>query len=127
MSLWRFPLVTLPSGTSHLAQRPDEFSVMRSKLFPNMGTVHAEPDKAAWHKAAGTAALPRELPETASGVGRAQRVDVDVAASAVGGKQQGFGLQRHRVGHQLAHQHGGHVGQVVSGVTRGENRRQRPI
>ncbi|MFI5385010.1 MAG: hypothetical protein ACHQ50_02720 [Fimbriimonadales bacterium] len=53
----------LPAGAAAI-MRPNEFGAMRTKLFPGISTVHAEPDKSAWQHAAPSFGLRDAEPHT---------------------------------------------------------------
>lgn len=53
----------LPAGAAAI-MRPNEFAPMRSKLFSGGNTIHAEPNKSAWEKAAPSFGLRDAEPHT---------------------------------------------------------------
>jgi hypothetical protein len=53
----------LPAGAAAVI-RPNEFGAMKNKLFPSISTVEAEPNKAAWQKAAPSFGLRDAEPHT---------------------------------------------------------------
>ncbi|HWA81955.1 MAG TPA: hypothetical protein VG820_00875, partial [Fimbriimonadaceae bacterium] len=53
----------LPAGSAAIL-RPDEFGPLRNKVFPSIGTVHAEPDQSAWRRAAPSFGLRDAQPHT---------------------------------------------------------------